>query len=158
MSLMYISSLVHFIEQSTFFLSSAVYPHPTHGKAEKFKAALDISQMPAHLLRPPLYWPAAVALLLASSISLDSAASLLVQALCCWYVRQLFKHPLLRLLQAARREEGDASLHKGDVVLDCCELHRASAVILLLLHPEHLPLQHLRSLCYNAVRHRTETR
>jgi hypothetical protein len=41
MSLMYISLLVHFVEQSNFFLSSAVLPHPTYTVAAVYAYIAD---------------------------------------------------------------------------------------------------------------------
>jgi hypothetical protein len=117
-----------------------------HSKAEKLKEALDMPQVLAHLLRPLLYWPAAVAptalftLSFAFSVSLDSAALPLVQALRCWYARQSPEHLSLAFLQAARREEGDASLYNTNIVLNYCELYREPVILLLLLHLEQLLL------------------
>jgi hypothetical protein len=115
-----------------------------HSKAKKLKEALDMPQVSAHLLRPLLYWPAAVAptalftLSFALSVPLDGAASPLVQASRCWYARQSLKHPSLAFLQAARREEGDASLYDTNVILNRCELYREPVILLLLLHLEQL--------------------
>jgi hypothetical protein len=57
-----------------------------HSEAEKLEEAFYMQQVPAHLLKPPLNWLAAVplpALSLTFFFSLDRAALLLVQAARC---------------------------------------------------------------------------